>query len=115
MSENNYEKLQSFFEDEGFFIHLFEEDGQQGAEIEKWTYCGVDMITVLMPFSAERFIEYVEDFNVDEEIDDHRRDPLFRSAFTIAQSLKDFTDFHEGLKQTVERLMGGDYAKDSRS
>ena len=61
--------LQTFFEEEDFKVHLFEQDGQQCADIETWTNGGVNMNIVLMPFTKEKFIEYVNDFNVDEQVD----------------------------------------------
>jgi hypothetical protein len=97
-------KLQNFFEAEGFNVHLFEQDNQQCAEVEKWTERGVDMIFALMPFSKESFIERVKDFDVDEEIDLHRQGKDYRNAFTIRQSLEDFTDFHNELKEVSEKL-----------
>ena len=71
----------------------------QCAEIEKWTGGGVDMITNLYPFTVEKFKEYVNDFDVDEEIDFHRQDQRYKAVFTTSQSLKDFTDFHNHLKE----------------
>ena len=98
------EQLQEFFETEGFNVHLFEQDEQQCAEVEKWTNGGVDMIFCLQPFSASEFIERVKDFDIDEEIDLHRQDKRYCNDFTISESVKDFTDFHNDLKKTVENL-----------
>jgi hypothetical protein len=97
-------KLQKFFENNEFRVHLFEQDNMQCAEIEKWTDGGVDMIISLMPFSKEEFIKYVEDFNIDEEIDLHRQDQQYKNVFTLSMSLNDFTDFHNSLKEVVEKL-----------
>lgn len=97
-------KLQDFFETEGFNVHLFQQDKKQCAEIEKWTDGGVDMIISLMPFTKEKFMEYVNDFNVDEEVDFYRQDVSYRNNFSISDGLKDFTDFHNGLKSVVEKL-----------
>jgi hypothetical protein len=98
------EKLQEFFEQEGFNVHLFEQDKQQCAEVEKWTDGGVDMIFCLVPFNKEQFNERVNDFSVDEEIDLHRQGKQYCDAFTIRESLKDFTNFHKGLKATQKKL-----------
>jgi len=102
--DNN--KLQEFFEREGFNVHLFDEqdDGVICAEIEKWTDGGVDMIILLRPFIAKKFIEYVDEFDIDDEIDAHRIDPEYKSDFTIREALKDFTGFHIRLKQIVSKL-----------
>jgi len=97
-------KLKDFFEKQDFNVHLFKQDNQQCAEVEKWTDGGVDMIFTLMPFTAEKFIERVNDFNIDEEIDLHRQGKDYRNAFTISESLKDFKNFQKGLKKVVQHL-----------
>lgn len=97
-------KLQKFFEEQGFEVYLTKQDNVQCAEIEKWTDGGVDMVIWLNPFTKKEFIDYVNDFDVDYEIDLHRQGEDYRANFTISQSLKDFTDFHNGLKEVAEKL-----------
>ena len=101
---SDIEILQKFFEEQEFNVHLFEQDGMQCAEIEKWTDGGVDMIITLMPFSKEKFFEFVNDFDIDSEIDMHRQAKDYKAAFTISASVKDFTDFHNALKEVVEKI-----------
>lgn len=101
---NKIEKLKAFFEEQGFNVHLFKQDRKQCAEVEKWTNGGVDMVFALQPFTKEQFIERVNDFDVDDEIDTHRQDQRYKNAFTITQSVKDFTDFHNHLKEFVVAL-----------
>ena len=98
------DKLKDFFEKENFLVHPFEQDGQQCAEVEKWTNGGVDMVITLMPFTPDEFIRYVDGFDVDEEIDFYRKDESYKNAFTIRQSLEDFTNFYENLKEVSEKL-----------
>jgi hypothetical protein len=100
----NKDKLREFFEENEFNVHLFEQDGEQCAEVEKWTNGGVDMIFTLMPFTKEKFIERINDFSIDEEIDLHRQAQDYKNAFTISDSLKDFTDFHNHLKEVVVKI-----------
>ena len=100
----NTEDLEAFFEECGLSVCLSEQDGTQVGELERWTDCGVDMIITLNPFTAEEFEEYVKDFDVDELIDLHRQDPSYKSNFSISVSLKDFTDFHNYLKEILEKL-----------
>jgi hypothetical protein len=102
----NYGKdyLQKFFEDEGFNVDIFEQDNQRCAEIEKWTDGGVDMIINLIPFTKEEFIDYVNDFDVDDLIDTYRQDVNYKKNFTISQSLKDFKKFHSDLKKVVKKM-----------
>ena len=98
------DKLKDFFEKENFLVHPFEQDGQQCAEVEKWTNGGVDMIITLIPFIPDEFIRYVDGFDIDEEIDFYRNDKSYKNTFTIRQSLKDFTNFYENLKEVSEKL-----------
>jgi len=93
------EQLTKFFEKKGFIVHLRKQDNVQCAEIEKWTDGGVDMGIWLNPFTVEEFQSYVNDFNVDDLITNYRQDPLYKSNFTISESLKDFTKFHNHLKK----------------
>ena len=104
MLTNRMMKLKTFFEDNDFNVHLFEQDNKQCAEIEKWTNGGVDMIFTLMPFTKKQFIERVNDFDIDDEIDLHRQGEIYRCAFKITESVKDFTDFHNMLKEVVNKL-----------
>ena len=97
-------KLKKFFEDNGFNVFLSKQNNVQCAEIEKWTNGGVDMIIWLNPFNVNEFKSYVNDFDVDEQIDTHRQDSRYKDAFTITESLKDFTDFHNDLKDVVTKL-----------
>lgn len=96
--------LQKIFEDHEFHVHLFEQDGKQCAELEKWTNRGVDMLIYLQPFTAKEFIKYVNDFDIDELIDLHRQDQGYKDAFKISESVKDFTEFHDNLKE-IERVL----------
>jgi hypothetical protein len=96
--------LQEFFEKEDFQVHLFKQDKKQCAEVETWTNGGVNMIIVLQPFIKEQFVEYVEQFNIDDEIDMCRQDQRYKAVFTITESVKDFTDFHNRLKEVEKKL-----------
>lgn len=97
-------KLKKFFEDNGFAVHLTKQDNVQCAEVEKWTEGGVDMIIWLNPFTIGEFKDYIKVFDLDETIDLHRQDKSYREAFTITQSLKDFTDFLNHLKEVASKL-----------
>ena len=100
----NTKQLTKVFQDQNFSVNLFKEDGKQCAEIETWTTNGVSMLHLLRPLSLASFEEVVKDFNVDEEIDLHRIDPLFRSHFTVRQALEDFEEYQQRLKTTLEKL-----------
>jgi hypothetical protein len=94
------DQLRDFFEERDFTVHMDED----GAEVETWTEGGVNMLMYLSPFTAEEFIEYVDDFDMDEEIDLHRQAKDYRAAFSIRESLADFTAFHERLQDTAHIL-----------
>ena len=98
------DQLRNFFEENDFLVHQFEQDGQQCAELERWTSGGVDMITTLIPFTKKEFISYVDNFDVDEEIDSYRMDKNYKNTFTIRHSLADFTEFHNMLKEISEKI-----------
>lgn len=100
----NIEYLRQFFENEGFGVDLFEQDDHSCAELEKWTDGGVDMIITLMPFTKNEFIDYVNDFDVDDLINTYRQDENYKINFTMAQSRKDFKKFHNDLKKTVKKM-----------
>lgn len=89
------------------FIVIMENDfsvheHEDGVELETWTTGGVNMIISLQNESDEtyyeQFKEYVKEFEIDEEIELHRQDDRYRSAFTIRESLEDFEEFHKDLK-----------------
>ena len=91
-------------EELGWRVYLNEQDGQVVAEIEKWTSAGVDMIITLFPFCFESLSVYVDDFDVDDEIESHRQDERYKMAFTIRQSLEDFEDFEKMLQSDYENI-----------
>jgi hypothetical protein len=62
------------------------------------------MIIWLNPYTAEEFVKYVNDFDVDEEVELHRQSKQYKDAFTLRQSLDDFTNFHNHLEEIVEKL-----------
>lgn len=62
------------------------------------------MVIWLNPFNKKSFIDWVNDFEVDSEIELYRQDQEYKRHFTISESLEDFTDFHNMLKEIVEKL-----------
>ncbi len=102
----NVDQLKDFFESNNFNVHLYEQDSIQCGEIESWTDGGVDMIIDINPFSVESFTKCVEDFDIDSEIDVHRQDKTYVSAFSIKASLKDFGKYHKYLKGLAKELIG---------
>ncbi len=105
LNEVAIEELTRVFEEElKFGVHLHEQDGVMGAELEDWTAGGVDMIMWIHPFTPEQFVEIAESFDVDEEIDVHRQAEDYRNAFTHRRSVEDFEQWEERLKNNIETL-----------
>jgi hypothetical protein len=98
------ENLKNFFKEKDFNVHLVEQDNVQCAEVETWTNGGVNMIMWLNPFTIEEFEQRVNDFDVDEEIDLHRQGQDYKNAFSIRESVKDFEDYHNRLKDILSEL-----------
>lgn len=89
--------------DEYFTVH----EGKDDIELETWTEGGVNMIIILDDQERsffEQFKKYVEEFDIDEQIDLHREDDKYRNAFTVRNSLNDFEDFAEWLKTALTSL-----------
>lgn len=92
-------KFQDFFE-LFFSVHVKKEDTDM--ELETWTDGGVNMIIYIKKDNCiDAFIEYVNWFDIDNEIELHRESDTYRHAFTIRQSLTDFETFHEWLEDIV--------------
>ena len=84
-----------------FGVHMHEDV----IELETWTKGGVNMFVILRTDEgnyAEQFKKYVEDFDVDEEIDLHRQADDYRSAFSVRESVRDFDSYEDWLKSIVE-------------
>lgn len=101
---SNTNSLIDLFEENDFNVHLFEQNNMQCAEIETWTDGGVNMIITLIPFTKEKFIEYVDNFDIDAEIDLYRQDKSYKNRFTIRESLRDFDNYVKRLKEIVEEI-----------
>lgn len=88
-----------FLEKEDFSVNTFNDE----YEIESWTKSGVNMLIYVE--NPDQFIDYVNDFDIDEQIILHREAQDYRSRFTITESVKDFLKFHKRLKKTKKRLL----------
>lgn len=92
------ENLENFFEENGYKVSV------EHGGLETWTKNGVNMLYYLEPFTIESFEEIVNSFDIDEEIELHRQSTDFCKAFTISQSVEDFTNYHNRLKFTLHKL-----------
>jgi hypothetical protein len=69
-------KLERLFNDFGIPVYRTKQDGVGCAELNTYTAGGVNMIVWLNPFTVESFREWVDNFDIDEEIETHRHDRI---------------------------------------
>lgn len=77
-------------------------------ELESWTDGGVDMFIYIDKESykkvAEQLKEFIDNFDIDDEIDTYRRDKTYCDAFRITDSVKDFEGYVEFLEDVLYEL-----------
>ena len=78
-------------------------------EIEQWTDLGVDMIIELEKDRdiVEQLVDYVYNFDIDEEIDLYRENEDYRERFSILESVNDFEKWLDFINDIITRLKGG--------
>ena len=78
-------------------------------EIEQWTDLGVDMIIELEKDKdiVEQLVDYVYNFDIDEEIDLYRENKDYRERFSILESVNDFEKWLNFINDIITRLKGG--------
>ena len=74
--------------------------------LEAWTNGGVDMYIEIEDNKdiIEGLEEYIENFDIDDEIDMYRQDKSYREQFRITESVKDFEDWIEWIKDIIKQL-----------
>lgn len=79
-------------------------------ELESWTNGGVDMIIYIDTNNGllQELKKYVNNFNIDEEIDLYREGKDYRDNFTISESLKDFENYIEFVNGVIKQLEESD-------
>lgn len=101
------EKQRKILED-NFRIYDDEYADKKALELETWTNGGVDMIIYVDLIDNKNIIEeleeYVKNFDIDYEIDMYRQDKRYRDAFKITESVKDFEEWIEFVKNIIEKL-----------
>lgn len=79
-------------------------------DIEQWTNGGVDMIIYIDKNSNETLIEqleeYIDNFDIDEEIDLYRENEDYKNNFTIRASLEDFESWVKYINDIIKELKG---------
>lgn len=74
--------------------------------LETWTSGGVNMTIYLDKDKSivEQLGDYINYFDIDEEIDLYREGRDYRLAFTIRESLNDFENYLEWVKDILKQL-----------
>ena len=77
-------------------------------ELESWTDGGVDMFISIDKNSDNNLLEqlerFVENFDIDEEIDIHREDENYKRNFTIKESINDFENWVDYIEECISKL-----------
>lgn len=91
---------------ENNFANIYEDETE--LELEQWTNGGVDMMIYVNKNQdiIEELEKYVDDFDIDEEIDLYREGKDYREHFTIRESVTDFEDWVEFVQNVINELKG---------
>ena len=77
-------------------------------ELESYTDGGVDMFITIDKNSyntlLEQLKEFVENFDIDEEIEIYRQDTDYRRNFTIRESINDFENWVDYIEECISKL-----------
>ena len=77
-------------------------------ELESWTNGGVNMFISIDKNSDNNLLEqlerFVENFDIDEEIDIHREDKNYKRNFTIRESINDFENWVDYIEECISKL-----------
>lgn len=84
-------------------FEIWEDD--EVLQIEGWTDGGVNMVIYIDKRSNDdfmkQFIDYYDNFDIDDEIDCYRQDEQYCKDFRITESVKDFTDWQNYIEQVL--------------
>lgn len=74
--------------------------------LETWTTGGVNMFVNIDTNNdlIEEIENYLNNFDIDEEIELYRQGKEYKEAFTIRQSVEDFEDWVEFIKSILKQL-----------
>ena len=87
--------------------HIFKTYNTDGyIELEAWTDGGVDMFIDIDPNKdiVDQLEEYIDNFDIDNEIDMYREDKRYKERFTIRESLNDFESWLAYIEQIKNEL-----------
>lgn len=109
MKTRDIDNLIDFFESKKFGAHYDKES--DSIDFETWTKYGVNMFIHFDKLKRKSmddievdFNEYVESFDVDEEIDLHREGENYKNAFSYRQAVEDFEAYETRLEETLAQF-----------
>lgn len=95
-------------------IELLEEhfniyEDEKCYELETWTNGGVNMFIYIDKDKQkgtlyEQLSDYVNCFDIDEEIDLHRQSKDYRDTFKITESVRDFEDYIKFVLDVIDEV-----------
>lgn len=106
--EKAFEAIKNDNAEEFFSLFFNVDDDDSDYELETWADGGVNMFATISKKNwKEDFQNYVDGFDVDEEISVMQGDKSYQSAFTYRQSVEDFEDYQKWLV-SVSKLLDGE-------
>lgn len=76
--------------------------------LEQWTNGGVDMIIEIEMEEGKDLIteleRYIDNFDIDDEIELYRENKDYRANFTIRQSVEDFEEWETYIRNCIKDL-----------
>lgn len=87
-------------------FNIYEDN--DGYELESWTDAGVNMFIDIEKNSGKTLVEqlqeFIENFDMDEEIELERENSDYRRSFTIKESIRDIENWVDFIVDTINRL-----------
>ena len=99
-------KKQKQFLDDNFNVRIEKYSNGKYLSLEAWTDGGVNMFIEIdyKKDIIEGLDEYLENFDIDDEIDCYRQDKYYRENFRITESVKDFENWIARIK-TIRNIL----------
>ena len=99
-------KKQKKILENNFNVYETSYDNEKCLGLEAWTYGGVDMFIEINIKNnvIEELENYLDNFDIDEEIDLYRQDKTYRETFKITESVRDFEDWIKFIEDIIKQL-----------